>query len=163
MAFLTLASVCLATMPGPWVAGNGQFRNELYEVWVDPMDNRGPRWNAEKDTWPVSITRAISLARESLAKFVGDDQRHYDCMEAKLCRFYSPSNADKATWYFLIVFESSHESQITRTPNSGGYAPAILPFVVFGDERVTLPQKKVRRDVLETDSKPVAAPPERRP
>ena len=160
--FLLVATVCLATLPEPWVAGKGQFRKDFYEVWVDPMEDRGPRWNPEKDSWPISATRAIGLAREALSKMVGDDQRHYGCREAKLCRFYSSPSDEKASWYFLIVFESAHESQITRTQQSG-YAPAILPFVVFADGRVILPRKKDRREVPEEESKPASVCQDRRP
>jgi hypothetical protein len=136
-----LANIAYATSPEPWVAGTGQFRRELYEVWVDPLERHGTTWNAERDDWPLSISQAISRARSSLTKLMGDDQQHFSLREATLRRFFSSPATDQASWYFLVVFESVHETLITRT-QPGGYSPAVFPFVVFPDGSVNLPVKK---------------------
>src|SRR5688572_12320639 len=141
LGLLGTSSLTQANLGSPWVAGTGQFRREIYQVWVDPNERPGIKWNAERDKWPITMDQAVGLARTALTKIVGDDQRHFGLREATLRRFFSSGTADKASWYFLVVFESDHEALITRIQQSG-YSPAVFPFVVFPDGSVSMPEKK---------------------
>lgn len=68
----TLVSVGLsltpAPLPSPWLAASGQWRGDILEVWVNYDEHRTPRWNPEKDHWPMSSNEALALARGALQK-----------------------------------------------------------------------------------------------
>jgi hypothetical protein len=140
-AALLASRACFATLPEPWVAGTGQFRGALLEVWVTPGEHMRPRWNPEKGVWPMSAQVAVEAARKSLRLMVGEDHQHFVCDTISLKRFFTHPSEDSASFYFLVVFESAHESQITRK-HASGYAPAIIPFIVFPDGHVNLPENK---------------------
>lgn len=125
----------------PWVAATGQFRGELYEVWVEAGDRSGKLWDAEADSAPLTTKEVTRIARSSLRAMMGAKETLFGCQEVSLRRHWMHISEKKSSWYFLVVFESDDESLIFHG-DGPGFEPAILPFVVFADGSVQLPVKK---------------------
>jgi hypothetical protein len=132
---------CLASLPGPFVAEKGQMSGDRYELWVDYFEHVSAKWNPEKDEWPMSAKEAILAARSALAKMVGPPSALFECQGVRMQRYWTPAGEEKATFYFIVIFESMRETAGARKVGSG-VAPAILPFLVYPEGYVKSPTKK---------------------
>lgn len=141
---LTAALVCQATTPGPppspWLAAHGQLHGDTLEVWVSYDEHRSLRWNPEKDRWPMSTQRALELARVALRKLVGKDEEYFTCFDIRLKRLFTGPNEERAPWCFIVIFESDRDALMQMEVPRG--TPPTIPFVVFPDDDVKMPQKK---------------------
>src|SRR4051812_32185076 len=98
-----------ASLPGPFVAEKGQMSGDRYELWVDYFEHLSAKWSPEKDDWPMSAKEAILAARGALAKMVGAPSALFECREVRMHRYWTPAGQEKATFYFIVIFESMHD------------------------------------------------------
>jgi hypothetical protein len=129
VVFCTLVFRCFASLPGPFVAEKGQMSGDRYELWVDYFEHVSAKWSPEKDEWPMSTKTAILAARSALAKMVGTPSDLFECREVRMHRYWTPAGQEKATFYFIVIFESMQEAAGARKVGPG-VAPAVLPFLV---------------------------------
>jgi hypothetical protein len=141
LGILSLVSTSTATPPGPFVAESGQMSGNRYELWFDYFEHVTAEWNPEKDDWLMSTKEAILAARAALAKMVGAPSELFECREVRMHRFWTPAGKEKATFYFIVVFESMKEAAGARKVDPG-IVPAILPFLVYPEGYVKSPVKK---------------------
>jgi hypothetical protein len=132
LALILAVARSAATTPAP-ESYNGYWRNAEYYVFVDSSEHlEAVRWNPETADVPLSVKAAIAAARASLKKVVGAAHEHFKCDEVRLREVGGTKK-----WVYVVQFISYDESQLSKDG-----AIAVLPFIVYLDGFVQLPEKR---------------------
>ncbi len=121
---------------------SGQWKDATYFVSARSGEHlRAVSWDPEKEDAPLSVKRAIAIARVALKKIVADAEAHFACEEVLIV----DDSGRNGPWHYVIRFGSDHPSMVKTEivgPNGEvGIYPAIFPFVVYLDGTVESPEK----------------------
>jgi hypothetical protein len=127
------SSPLYATAPVSGIYGTGQWQDRIYAVSPSRSDIVAVKWNPEKEECPLSVPRALAIARASLRKMVGSHADLFRCNELKFAQ-------ENGYWFYVVRFYSD-DLRVAKKGDVGMF-PAILPFIVYLNGRPELPFEK---------------------
>lgn len=124
-----LCCAAIASDAPPRVAATGRWKHEIYELWL-PGIERGS-WDPEKTEPPLSVSKAVGLARKALEEMMGEEAPTMFCSEISLL---------PGSGRYLVTFLTTPTTEVIE--GKSRFKPAMMPFSVSADGTVMMPKKK---------------------
>jgi hypothetical protein len=129
-----LAAVAAASPAPPWLAAQGYWKEDKYELWLS-IEETGGRldWDADKEDPPLGVKAAIGIARNALQRIVGEDSQSMICHEIEL----QPRGTHS---YYIVTFVTAPTT--ADFDGKSSFSITVMPFAVLMDGTLRLPKKK---------------------